>query len=91
MYADDTILYLAGPPVHNLIFSINQDLQCLSEWLEDNNLVLNVSKTKFILFTSQRHKRSYQRYCLSFHLTVRYYFIFPPKCKGRGVRSNRLN
>ena len=31
-------------------------LHCLSEWLEDNNLVLNVSKTKCVLFTSQRHK-----------------------------------
>ena len=44
MYADDTVLYLAGPTAHNLIFYINQDLKCLSEWLEDNNLVLNVSK-----------------------------------------------
>ena len=26
MYADDTVLYLAGPTVHNLIFYINQDL-----------------------------------------------------------------
>ena len=45
-----------GPSVHSLIFYINHDLQCLSEWLEDNNLVLNVSKTKCVLFTSQRHK-----------------------------------
>ena len=56
MYADGTVLYLAGPTVHNLIFHINQDLQCLSEWLENNNLVLNVSKAKCVLFTSQRHK-----------------------------------
>ena len=58
MYADDTVLYLAGPTVHNLIFYINQDLKCLSagEWLEDNNLVLSVSETTFVLFTSQRHK-----------------------------------
>ena len=54
MYADDTVLYLAGPTVKNLNFHINQDLQCLSEWLEDSNLVLNVSKTKCVLFTSQR-------------------------------------
>ena len=54
MYADDTVLYLTGPTVHYLIFFINQDLQCLSEWLQDN-LVLNVSKTKCVLFTSQRH------------------------------------
>ena len=56
MYADDTVLYLAGPTVDNLIYYINEDLQCLSEWLENNNLVLNVSKTKCVLFTSQRHK-----------------------------------
>ena len=56
MYVDDTVLYLVGPTVHSLIFYSNQDLQCVSEWLEDNNLVLNVSKTKCVLFTSQRHK-----------------------------------
>ena len=56
MYADDTVLYLAGPSVHSLIFYINHDLQCLSEWLEDNNLVFTVSKTKCVLFKSQRHK-----------------------------------
>ena len=39
MYADDTVLYLAGPTVHNLIFHINQDLQCLSEWLKNNKVV----------------------------------------------------
>ena len=56
MYADNTVLYLAGPRVDNLTFYINQDLQCLSEWLEDNSLILNVSKTKCVLFTSRRHK-----------------------------------
>ena len=43
LYADDSVLHLAGPTVHNLNVYIDQDLQCLSEWLEDN-LVLNVSK-----------------------------------------------
>ena len=56
MYGHDTVLYLPGPTVDSLIFYFNQDLQCLSEWLEDNNLVLNVSETKSVLFTSQRHK-----------------------------------
>ena len=56
MYVDNTVLYLAGPRVDNLTFYINQDLQCLSEWLEDNSLILNVSKTKCVLFTSRRHK-----------------------------------
>ena len=56
MYNDDKVLYLAGPTRHSLTFYINQDLQCLSQWLKDNNLLLKVSKTKCILFTSQRHK-----------------------------------
>ena len=57
MYAvDDTAFYLSGPTVHTLNVYINQDLECLSAWLEANNLVLNVSKTKCLLFTSNRHK-----------------------------------
>ena len=35
---------------------LNQDLERLAEWLEDNNLFLNVAKTKSLLFTAQRHK-----------------------------------
>ena len=66
MYNDDKVLYLAGPTIHSLTFYINQDLQCLSEWLEDNNLVLKVSKTRRVLLTSQRHK---ERNCiLNFNL-----------------------
>ena len=56
MCADDKVLYLAGPTVHSLIFYVNQDLRCLCEWLEVNNLLLNFSKSKCVLFTSQRHK-----------------------------------
>ena len=56
MYTDDTVLCLAGPTVQNLVFHISQDLQGLSEWLDDNNLVINVSKIKCVLFTSQRRK-----------------------------------
>lgn len=56
MYPDDTVLYIGGPTVPNLNLYIIEDLQFLSEWLEDNNLVLNVSKTKCLFFSSDRHK-----------------------------------
>ena len=49
MYADDTALYLGGPTVHNLIFYNNQDLQCLSEWREDNSLVLKQKLSVYYL------------------------------------------
>ena len=56
MYADDTAIYLGSQTVDTLNIYLNQDLERLAEWLEDNNLVLNVAKTKSLLFTSQRHK-----------------------------------
>ena len=54
MYADETAIYLGSQTVHALNIYLNQDLERLAEWLEDNNLVLNVAKTKSLLFTSQR-------------------------------------
>ena len=56
MYADDTAIYLGSQTVVTLNIYLKQDLERLAEWLEDNNLVLNVAKTKSLLFTSQRHK-----------------------------------
>ena len=35
------------------MFCPHPDLQCLAEWLEDNNLVLNVSKTKCTIYISK--------------------------------------
>ena len=54
MYADDSFISWWSVCTH-LYFYINKDLQCLTECLEDNNFVLNVSKTKCLIFTSQRH------------------------------------
>ena len=56
MYADDTAIYLGSQTVDTLNIYLNQDRQRLAEWLEDNNLVINVAKTKSFLVTSQRHK-----------------------------------
>ena len=56
MYAGDTAIHLGSQTVDTLNIYLNQDLERLAEWLEDNNLVLNVAKTKSLLFTSQRHK-----------------------------------
>ena len=55
MYADDTAIYFAASTVDVVNENIKEDLNCLSEWLKDNYLVLNISKTKCILFCSQRH------------------------------------
>ena len=64
MYADDTAIYLGSQTVDTLNIYLNQDLERLAEWLVDNNLVLNVTKTKSLLFTSQRHKERDCKLCL---------------------------
>ena len=55
MYADDTAIYFAASTIDVVNDKINEDLNCLSEWLKDNYLVLNITKTKCILRCSQRH------------------------------------
>ena len=48
MYADDTAIYFAASTVDVVNDNINEDLNCLYEWLKDNYLVLNITKTKCI-------------------------------------------
>ena len=58
MYADDTVLYLSGENIDNMVINLQTDLDRYSDWCSKNFLSLNVSKTKFVVFgTSQRTKR----------------------------------
>ena len=49
LYADDTALLFAARCVTDIQFFLNQDLTKVANWLEDNHLTLNVSKTKCML------------------------------------------
>ena len=55
LFADDTNLLFSGRDLPTLINEINSQLNLLSQWFILNKLSLNVSKTKFILFTSQHN------------------------------------
>ena len=56
LYADDTVIYYSGVSIEDIESYVKRDLKSLSQWLEDNKLVLNALKTKSMLFTSNRHK-----------------------------------
>ena len=47
LYADDTQLYLSMPPseVNQFVSEINNDLSVISEWSQNNGLLLNPEKT----------------------------------------------
>ena len=53
MYADDTTLYSSASTINELAISLNQDLERVSNWVRENKLALNVTKTKSIVFGSR--------------------------------------
>jgi hypothetical protein len=50
MYADDSTLYTSATTVSEITPTLNKVLQSVSEWVVRNKLVLNISKTKSIVF-----------------------------------------
>ena len=50
LYADDTLLYYSTKTENELQDKINEDLNSLSQWLNNNLLTLNYEKTKFMIF-----------------------------------------
>lgn len=49
MFADDTMIYIAGDDLPTMFNSMNYDLSVISKWLGDNSLSLNVGKSKYML------------------------------------------
>ena len=49
MYADDSTLYMSAT-VTEMTTTLNKELQLVSEWMARNKLLLNISKTKSIVF-----------------------------------------
>ena len=57
MFADDCILYISGNNWSSIHAKLQMDLTAFVNWSSDNALVLNVSKTKTVIF-GNRHKLS---------------------------------
>jgi len=57
LFADDTtkIFVAARQNLNNLICNTNKELHLISEWLQVNKILLNVSKTSFVLFLSPKN------------------------------------
>ena len=50
LFADDTLLTLAGKDLDLLLQRINSELPAIYKWLCSNRLTLNLSKTKYLVF-----------------------------------------
>jgi hypothetical protein len=50
MSADDSTIYASETTANEVTAAINKELQSVLEWVASNKLVLNISKTKSIVF-----------------------------------------
>ena len=51
LFADDTTVYLTGDNLQTIHDKVNTDLYTLNDWFRANQLSVNPSKTKYILFS----------------------------------------
>ena len=49
MYADDTMILYSATSVADIESCLNEDLRHVNEWLHNHRLVLNTSKTKYMI------------------------------------------
>ncbi len=49
MYADDTLIYVSHTDVNVIEKCLNEDLESIAKWLDNNHMKANVSKTKVML------------------------------------------
>ena len=55
-FADDTLLYIHFDSPRNIGNVINSELENVSQWLNDNQLQVNCSKTKYLVFSPNSPK-----------------------------------
>jgi len=56
LYADDTTVYFAHRDPSVVMNMLNEDLTTVAQWIENNELKLNVSKTNLLVLSPRRVK-----------------------------------
>lgn len=58
MYADDTAVATEDGNLEDAITKLQNKVNNLSQWIEDNGLDINKEKTEFIIYASERNKQA---------------------------------
>ena len=59
LYADDTLLYYSPKSACDIEKNVNEDLNLISQWPDQNVLTLNCKKSKLVPFGSNSHLKSF--------------------------------
>lgn len=65
LFADDTTLYISDNNLNRLYTEMNEELDVLTDWFKANKLSLNISKTKYMLFSNILNLKEPTTLCLS--------------------------
>ena len=70
LYADDTVLYLLGDNIYDVVAKLQEDLDKYSGWCIQNCLTLNVKKTKYVIFGTRQRTKSINDFDLKLNDTL---------------------
>lgn len=56
LFADDSTVLFTGTDQNEVVADINHSLTCMIDWLDRNNLKINLNKTKIMNFRQRRNK-----------------------------------
>ncbi len=54
MSADDTVIYTSAKSSAKVVALLNEQMEKISKWLQEDNLTLNVKKTVFMCFSNRK-------------------------------------
>jgi len=54
LYADDTAIFFAHKDISTIKSTLQSEFNSLCDWFRNNDLILNIKKTKFMLFGSNK-------------------------------------
>lgn len=55
LFADDTIIYLSGSDIKEVVYKINRTLETIHEWFTMNGLMINAKKSKYMIIGSNKY------------------------------------
>ena len=74
MFADDSTLHTSGPNIEEIQLNLQTDLNVITTWCTDNNMIIITSKTKTMLITTQQRRHHLQNDRLSITLNEHDHF-----------------
>lgn len=68
LYSDDAVIYFADKDISIIQERLNADLECISNWFSDNNLIVNLkkSKTECVLFGTDKKAARSENFLITF-------------------------